>query len=59
MKHFVIIRRAVLMEDEGRENIVKVCRTRAEAETWIAKQAGEYFGSSDYYIAVPLEEDKK
>ncbi len=44
-----IMRSPCLPEDEGRHFFVKTC-TRAEAERWIAEQAGEYFQPSDYYI---------
>jgi hypothetical protein len=48
----VIIRRAVLMEDEGREHLVRIVDSHEEAVEWIAKQKGEYFGPGDYRIMV-------
>lgn len=45
-----IMRSPCLPEDEGRHFFVKTC-TRAEAERWIAEQAGKYFQPGDYYIA--------
>lgn len=46
----VIIRKAVLMEDEGREHLIKICASLEEAKEWVAKQAGEYFSPTDYRI---------
>ena len=46
----VVMRRPCLPEDEGRHFFVKQC-TRAEAESWIAQRADEFFKPSDYYIA--------
>lgn len=48
---FIIVRKAVLMEDEGREEFVKVYETREAAEKWIKDQKEEYFKPLDYYIA--------
>ena len=53
-KQVVIMRRSVLMEDEGRQFVIKIC-PKEEARQWIAAQKGEYFAPSDYYIAVPQE----
>ena len=50
MKQYIIIRKAVLMEDEGREHVEKVFVTEAEANAWIAIQKDEYFKPHDYYI---------
>jgi hypothetical protein len=50
MGRTVIIRKAVLMEDEGREHLVKIMNSRQEAIEWVAKQAGQYFGPGDYRI---------
>jgi hypothetical protein len=44
------MRRAVLMEDEGREMVATSFEDRKSAEDWIAQQAGEYFKPEDYYI---------
>jgi hypothetical protein len=46
----VIIRKAVLMEDEGREHIISIEDSREAAQKWIAAQKGEYFSPSDYRI---------
>ena len=48
---FVVMRSPCLMEDEGRHEFIRTYSTRKEAEDWIASQQGEYFGSSNYYIA--------
>ena len=48
---FTVIRLAVLMEDEGLEQVIDSHPTRAEAEEWIANQKNEYFKPSDYRIA--------
>lgn len=48
---YVVMRRAVLMEDEGREQMIHGYDTQKEAEDWIAEQKGEYFGPQDYYVA--------
>lgn len=52
MRAAVVIRKAVLMEDEGREQLVQRFDTEDEARAWVAAQEGEYFGPSDYYVAV-------
>lgn len=44
-----IMRRPVLMEDEGRHLLIKTT-TKEEALDWIEAQKGEYFGPGDYYI---------
>ena len=46
-----IMRRACLPEDEGRDELIKICE-EPEAKRWIAEQRG-YFSSWDYYIARP------
>lgn len=48
---FVIMRKAVLMEDEGRQEFIKTAHTRKEAQDWIDAQKNEYFKPGDYYIA--------
>lgn len=45
-----IMRCPVLMEDEGRHELIKICDTQLEADEWIKDQEGEYFGPGDYYI---------
>lgn len=45
-----IMRRAVLMEDEGRSHLIKIVESKEEATKWIQEQKGQYFGPSDYYI---------
>lgn len=52
MARAVIIRKAVLMEDEGHEHLIKICETHKEALEWVAQQQGEYFGPRDYRILV-------
>lgn len=47
-----VMRRPCLMEDEGRHFYVKSFSTYEEAQCWIISQKGQYFGPSDYYIAV-------
>lgn len=50
-KKFVVMRYPVLMEDEGRHFLERICSSREEAEEWIAAQKDEYFKPQDYYIA--------
>lgn len=52
---FAVMRSPVLMEDEGRHELVKVYTSKAEAQEWIAAQKDEYFKPGDYYI---LEEPR-
>lgn len=47
---YAIMRRPVLMEDEGRHFLIKVMDSKHAAEVWIKAQEGEYFKPSDYYI---------
>ena len=47
---FAVIRKAVIMEDEGREEFIDVFPSYKEARAWIDSQKGEYFAPSDYYI---------
>jgi len=49
-KCYVVIRKAVLMEDEGSDKIIQTFADKAEAEEWIKSQEGQYFRPSDYYI---------
>jgi hypothetical protein len=49
----MVMRRPVLMEDEGRHFPIKDGLTYEAAEAWIAQQKGEYFGPGDYYIFPP------
>lgn len=46
----IVMRRAVLQEDEGREAYIGQYNSQAEAEAWIAAQEGCYFRPSEYYI---------
>ena len=46
----VIMRYAVLQEDEQEDKFVKSVDTKEEAEKWIANQKDEYFKPTDYYI---------
>lgn len=52
---FVVMRSPVLMEDEGRDFLIKVYTSRAKAQEWIDAQKDEYFKPRDYYI---LEEPR-
>lgn len=45
-----IMRYPVLQEDEGRHFFVKGPILKAEAEAWVAAQAGRYFSPSDYFL---------
>lgn len=49
------MRSPVLMEDEGRDFLIKVYTSRAKAQEWIDAQKDEYFKPRDYYI---LEEPR-
>jgi len=51
-EHFVLIRKACLMEDEGRSHLVGVFVSREKAEEWLDKNAKptDYFSRSDYEI---------
>lgn len=53
--HYVVMLKAVVMEQEGRESVAVVKHTREEAEAWIAAQKGEYFHPTDYYILEPAK----
>jgi len=48
-KRFQVIRKAVLMEDEGHEHLITSFDTRKEAEEWRLAQ-NEYFTADDFYI---------
>lgn len=50
MSQCVIMRRAVLQEDEGRQEFIRTCSSRKEAKDWIRKQKHQYFSPSDYYV---------
>jgi hypothetical protein len=50
---YVIILRAVTMEQEGMPSIAKTCGTLEEATKWVAAQENEYFKPGDYYIVEP------
>ncbi len=47
----IIMRRPVLMEDEGRHFYEKGPLPREEALKWITAQKDEYFKPGDYYLA--------
>lgn len=47
---FLVVRKAVLMEDEGRQSIERSFVTKAEAVDWVAAQVNKYFGPHDYFI---------
>ena len=48
--NFLVIRKAVLQEDEGRVTPIKVFFLKANATAWIEKQEGEFFKPGDYYV---------
>lgn len=48
MEMWRVVRKPVLPEDEGREELLPVGGTREFVDRWIAAQAGEYFKPSDY-----------
>lgn len=54
---YVIMRMPVLMEDEGRHFVIKVCQTKEECLSWLDKNATEkdYFKRGDYYITESAE----
>lgn len=47
---YIVMRRAVLMEDEGRHHFIASFGDKKQAKLWIDTQKG-YFGPGDYYIA--------
>lgn len=57
MAIYVVMRRPVLMEDEGQHSVVATFSSRDEAAYWIAAQANEYFRPGDYYIASGVAAD--
>lgn len=46
---FVVMRRAVLQEDEGRDHYIQGFETEQEALAFVANQVG-YFKPGDFYI---------
>jgi hypothetical protein len=48
---YIVIRKAVLMEDEGHPQYVAVYTDPDKARQWINAQAAEYFGPGDYWMA--------
>ena len=52
MTKFAVMRRPVLMEDEGRHFLEVVRDSRKECEQWIVENTkpGDYFHKGDYYI---------
>lgn len=51
---YIVIRKAVLMEDEGREHIIDVFYTEDDAKQCIEEETRRdtgYFRRSDFYIA--------
>ena len=54
-KPVVIMRRACLPEDEGRNFFEREEKTLKEARAWIKAQEKEYFGPSDYYIVKEVD----
>ena len=53
----IVIRRACLPEDEGREEIVEIYNSVLEARNWIDAQENEYFKPQDYYVRHLREEE--
>jgi hypothetical protein len=47
---YLVMRRPVLPEDEGRHDTVCYFETRWLAQKWIDDQKDEYFKPQDYYI---------
>lgn len=49
---YAVIRKPVLMEDEGRSHLCFTCETKEEAEAWLDKNATptDYFKRGDYSI---------
>ncbi|QIG66769.1 hypothetical protein EVB27_099 [Rhizobium phage RHph_TM16] len=47
---FQVWRKAVLMEDHGREEFMAAYIFKMDAENWIKQQKGKYHGPGDYYI---------
>lgn len=55
MKKYAVIRDTVLMEDEGRIHLLKVCNSRQEAEAYIKDYTSDgYFSRKDFLV---LEEE--
>lgn len=50
MNKYAVMRKPVLMEDEGREFYINNYETEEEANAWIESQKGKYFRPSDYYV---------
>ncbi len=48
----IVMRHAVLPEDEGKCHFIGTYPSTKLAKEWIKKQKGEYHGSGDYFIAV-------
>ena len=48
---FIVMRRAVLQEDEGQEHICGLCSTRQAADERIAELTSDgYFKDHDFYV---------
>ena len=56
-QYWIVLRRPVLMEDEGQVTLVKQFTLRKDAEAWIAKQHDQYFKPKDYYVVEPVKHD--
>lgn len=52
---YIVVRRAVLPEDEGRQHIVRSFNSLVKAQQWIADQVGQYHPPGDYYVAVEVK----
>lgn len=53
-KPYIVLRRASLMEDEGRDEYINKFETYDLAMGWIQGQRGKYFSPDNYYVAVKL-----
>lgn len=47
---YLVIRKPVLLEDEGRQFMIGQHDSRADAQQWIDQQVGKYHPPGDYII---------
>lgn len=58
MTKFIVMRKATLMEDEGRDEFLKICKTKEEAALFIQEYCDRskgYFRPGELYVAEALE----
>jgi hypothetical protein len=55
---WLVIRRAVLMEDEGREHVEGRYDSHQAAQAWVNAQKG-YFRPGDFYVASVADESPR